>query len=445
MRAPRAIRSVFRSATSSVRPDRDGSKNGHKPYRYSAFALLRHGFSQAEWPRAWRKHDLKASYDVVVVGGGVHGLATAYYLAKNHGITNVAVLDKGYIGSGGSGRNTAIIRSNYLTPEGIRFNDRSVKLYETLSADLNYNAMFAQRGHLTLAHNDSSLRTMRWRAEVNKLEGVDSEVIGPDEIKKLVPFMDTSEDVRYPILGALYHPPGGIIRHDAVVWGYARGADAQGVHIHQNTEVKGIDVAEGSVEGVRTDQGYIATRVVVNCTAGWSSLISEMAGVRMPISTFPLQAAVTEPVRPFLDPVIVSGTLHVYVSQTDRGELVFGASVDPFTSYSMRGSLEFTEGLAGHVLELMPSLSKMRLLRQWSGLCDMTPDFSPIMGVTPVTGFLVDVGWGTYGFKAGPVSGETIAQLVATGKTPELIVPFGLDRFGRADLMGEKGAAAVGH
>jgi sarcosine oxidase subunit beta len=443
MRAPKAIRSVFRAATAG--PDRNGSKNGQKPYRYSAFDLLRHGLSQADWPRAWRKHDLKSSYDVVVVGAGVHGLATAYYLAKNHGITNVAVLDKGYIGGGGSGRNTAIIRSNYLTPEGIRFYDRSVKLYETLSADLNYNVMFAQRGHLTLAHNDSSLRTMRWRAEVNKLEGVDSEVIGPDEIKKLVPYMDTSEDVRYPILGALYHPPGGIIRHDAVVWGYARGADAHDVHIHQNTEVTGIEVAEGRVEGVKTNQGVIATRVVVNCTAGWSTLISEMAGVRMPISTFPLQAAVTEPVRPFLNPVIVSGTLHVYVSQTDRGELVFGASVDPFTSYSMRGSLEFTEGLAGHVLELMPSLAKMRLLRQWSGLCDMTPDFSPIMGVTPVDGFLVDVGWGTYGFKAGPVSGKTMAELVATGKTPELIAPFGLDRFGSGNLMGEKGAAAVGH
>jgi sarcosine oxidase subunit beta len=217
------------------------------------------------------------------------------------------------------------------------------------------------------------------------------------------------------------------------------------MHIHQNTEVTGVDVANGRVRGVRTNRGDTATPVLVNCTAGWSTLISDMAGVRMPISTFPLQAAVTEPVRPFLDPVIVSGTLHVYVSQTDRGELVFGASVDPFTSYSMRGSLEFTEGLAGHVLELLPSIAKMRVLRQWAGLCDMTPDFAPIMGPTPVTGFLVDVGWGTYGFKAGPVSGETMAELVATSKTPELIAPFDLGRFERGELLGEKGAAAVGH
>jgi sarcosine oxidase subunit beta len=422
-----------------------GRRGRRRPARYSAFGLLWRGLAKQDWPRSWDAHELAASYDAVVIGAGVHGLATAYYLAANHGITRVAVLDKGYVGGGGSGRNTAIVRSNYLTPEGVRFYDRSVKLYEDLSADLNFNVMFSQRGHLTLAHNDSSLRTMRWRAEVNKLQGVDSEVISPEEIKELVPFMDVSATTRYPILGALYHPPGGTIRHDAVNWGYARGAAARGVHIHQNTEVTGIDVNGGRVTGVVTSRGRISTPLVVNCTAGWATLISDMAGVPLPITTHPLQAAVTEPVKMFLHTVVVSGALHVYVSQTDRGELVFGASTDPYASYSMRGSLEFTEELAGHVLELMPSIASLRLLRQWSGLCDMTPDFSPIMGVTPVEGFLVDVGWGTYGFKAGPVSGEAMAELVATGKTPELIAPFDLARFTEDRLVGERGAAAVGH
>jgi sarcosine oxidase subunit beta len=382
---------------------------------------------------------------VVIVGAGVHGLATAYYLASRWGITDVAVIDKGYIGGGGSGRNTAIVRSNYLTPEGVAFYDRSVKLYAQLASELNFNVMFSQRGHLTLAHNDSSLRTMRWRAEVNKLQGVDSEVIGPDEIARLVPFMDVSEHTRYPILGALYHPPGGTIRHDAVNWGYARGADATGVEIHQQTELLGIDVVHGEVVGVTTSRGHISTPVVVNCTAGWSSLVAAMAGVALPISTHPLEAAVTEPVKPFLGTVVVSGTLHVYVSQTDRGELVFGASTDSVASYSMRGSLAFCEELAGHVLELMPALAKLRVLRQWAGLCDMTPDFSPVMGVTPVKGFLVDVGWGTYGFKAGPVAGEAMAELIATDRTPEIIAAFDLARFPEGRLVGEKGAAAVGH
>ncbi|MGH3516750.1 MAG: FAD-dependent oxidoreductase [Haloechinothrix sp.] len=413
--------------------------------RYSALALLRHGITGGDWPPAWRAHEPKRSYEAVVVGAGVHGLATAYYLARNHGITDVAVLDKGYVGGGGSGRNTAIIRSNYLTPEGVRFYDRSLKLYERLATELNYNVMFSQRGHLTLAHSDASLRTMRWRAEVNKLCGVSSEVIGPDKVHELVPFLDTSSGARYPILGALHHPPGGIVRHDAVVWGYARAADALGVHIHPDTEVTGIDVSHGRVTGVRTNRGRIASPVVVNCTAGWSTLVSDLAGVRMPVRTFPLQAAVTEPVKPFLRTVVVSGTLHVYVSQTDRGELVFGASVDPYPSYSTRGSLEFVEGLAAHVLQLMPSLAKLRVLRQWAGLCDMTPDFAPIMGRTDVDGFLVDVGWGTYGFKAGPVAGEAMAECVATGGVPEAITAFGLDRFAAGRLVGEKGAAAVGH
>jgi sarcosine oxidase subunit beta len=251
--------------------------------------------------------------------------------------------------------------------------------------------------------------------------------------------------VRYPILGALYHAPGGIIRHDAVNWGYARGADAAGIHIHQKTEVTGIDVENDRVVSVSTTRGKIATRNVLNCTAGWCSVVAAMAGVTLPIVTYPLQAAVTEPVRYFLNAVIVSGTLHVYVSQTDRGELVFGASVDPFGSYSMRGSLEFTEELASQVLELIPSIAKVRIVRQWAGLCDMTPDFSPVMGVTPVEGFYLDVGWGTYGFKAGPVSGEAMAQLVASGRTPELIAPFSLARFPEGRLVGEKGAASVGH
>ncbi len=417
----------------------------HSGRKYSALNLFRRGLGWGEWPRAFHHRELAASYDAVIVGGGLHGLATAYYLARNHGIHNVAILEKSYIGSGGSGRNTAIIRSNYLTPEGIAFYDRSVKLYEGLADDLNFNVMFAQRGHLTLAHSDASLRTMHWRAEVNKLHGVDSEVIDPQTIGKLSPFLDVSQDAHYPILGALYHPPGGIIRHDAVVWGYARAADALGAHIHQETELLDIDVTGGRVRGVRTSRGDIATPIVLNCTAGWCTLISDMAGVRLPILTSPLQAAVTEPVKFFNSPVVVSGSLHCYVSQTDRGELVFGAAVDPFAAYSTRGSLDFTEGLAAHVLQLMPSISEMRVLRQWAGLCDMTPDYSPIMGPTPVEGFYLDVGWGTYGFKAGPVCGETMAAMIASGKVPDLIASFGYDRFKNGELVGEKGAAAVGH
>jgi len=364
-------------------------------------------------------------------------------------------VDKGYLGGGGSGRNTAIVRSNYLTPEGVAFYDRSLELYNTMATDLNLNVMFSRRGHLTLAHTDSALRTMNWRAEVNKLAGVDSSVIGPQEVKELAPSLDVSTGTRYPILGALYHPPGGIVRHDAVVWGYARAADHLGVELHQETEVLDILVTGGEgpdgkghggkVTGVRTSRGDISSPVVVNCTAGWASLISNMAGVPLPITTHPLQAAVTEPCKVFLPTVVVSGSLHVYVSQTDRGELVFGASVDPVSTYRVNGTLEFIEELAGHVLELMPGISKMRLLRQWSGLCDMTPDYSPVMGYTQVAGYLVDVGWGTYGFKAGPVSGETMAESIAIGRNADLITSFGIERFTEGDLVGEKGAAAVGH
>ena len=396
-------------------------------------------------PRMWRQQPFKGSYDAVIIGGGAHGLACAYYLARDHGITNVAVLEKRYIGSGGSGRNTTIIRSNYLTPEGVQFYDESVKLYERMADELDFNVMFSQRGHLTLAHTDSSVRTMRRRAEVNQVQGVDTQLIWPQEIKRLCPYIDVSQHPRYPILAALYHPPGGIIRHDAVVWGYAHQADVRGVHIHQLMEVTGINVKKGRVTGVETSRGPIKTGMVLNATAGWCTTITDMVGVKLPVTTFPLQACVTEPLKAFLDVIIVSGSLHVYVSQSDRGELVMGAAVDPFASYSMRGSLAFTEGIAGHILELFPSLGHVRVLRQWAGLCDMTPDYSPIMGVTPVDGFLVDVGWGTYGFKATPVSGKRMAELIATGQTPDLLKPFRLSRFYENDLVGEKGAASVGH
>jgi len=410
-----------------------------------SFKLMRQGLRGGQHPQPmWQPKPLKDSYDVVIIGGGAHGLACAYYLARDYSITDVAIIEKRYIGSGGSGRNTTIIRSNYLTPEGVRFYDESVKLYEEMADELDFNVMFSQRGHLTLAHTDGAVRTMRRRAEVNQLQGVDSRLIWPEEIKRLCPPIDISQQPRYPILAALYHPPGGIIRHDAVVWGYAHQVDLAGAHIHQLTEVTGINVEKGKVTGVETNRGTIKSGVVLNATAGWCTTIADMAGVRL-VTTYPLQACVTEALKPFLDVIIVSGSLHVYVSQSDRGELVMGAAVDPFASYSMSGSLDFTEGIAGHMLELFPSLSQVRVLRQWAGLCDMTPDYSPIMGFTPVDGFLMDVGWGTYGFKASPVSGKRMAELIATGQTPDLLKPFRLARFFENDLVGEKGAASVGH
>ena len=407
--------------------------------------LIRQALNGDKPPRMWRSHPLKDRYDVVIIGGGAHGLACAYYLAKEHGITDVAVLEKRYIGYGGSGRNTAIVRSNYVTPEGVRFYDQGLKLYEKMAEELDFNVMFSQRGHLTLAHTDAAVRTMRQRAEVNRLEGVDSRVIFPGEIAKLCPYLDLSDHPRYPIQAALWHPPGGIIRHDAVVWGYAHQADARGVHIHQQTEVTGIRVENDQVTAVETNRGAIKTGTVLNATAGWCTTICAMAGVKLPVSTVPLQACVSEPLKPFLDIVIVSGSLHVYVSQSDRGELVMGSSVDPFGSYSMEVTLAFAEDLANHILELLPSLHQVRLMRQWGGVCDMSPDFRPMMGFTSVKGFVVDVAWGTGGFKAAPIAGKMMAELIATQRTPELIAPFHLTRFAERQLVGEKGATAVGH
>lgn len=393
----------------------------------------------------WRKHELRDQYDVVIIGGGVHGLATAYYLTKL-GVRNIAVLEAKYIGFGGSGRNTAIVRSNYRTPEGIAFYDLSVKLYEQLAAELDFNVMFSQHGHLTLAHNERGVTGLTERANTNRLMGVNSRVIFPEEIKQLCPDLNVFGPCRYPIMAALYHPPGGIIRHDAVVWAYARGVDRAGGQIHQQTEVTGIDVRNGRVEGVVTSRGRIRTGTVLNATAGYAGLISGLAGLRIPIETHPLQACVTEPLKPFLNSVIVSSTLHVYVSQTDRGELVLGAEVDDYASYSLRGTLHFLEGAATHLLELFPFLANVKVLRQWSGLCDMTPDYSPIMGESPdVKGFHMTVGWGTYGFKAGPASGYLMAELIASGKTPARLEPFAIERFYTDNLVGEKAAASVSH
>jgi sarcosine oxidase subunit beta len=395
--------------------------------------------------RMWRSRaDLKPRYDVVIIGGGSHGLATAYYL-RQHGITDVAVLEKNYIGSGAAGRNTTILRSNYKTPEGARFYDASVKLYEGLGQEMDFNLLFSQCGHLTLAHTDRALFVMANRAEVNRLQGIDSRLIGPDEVKELAPTMYVGPDTTYPIMGALYHPPGGIIRHDAVVWGLARGADAGGAEIHPYTEVTGLKRSGDRITAVETSRGTIRVGTVLNCTAGWSSLISDMAGVPLPITTHILQACVTEPVKPFLDVVIVSSQMHVYVSQSDRGEFVMGSEIEPWTTYRTSGTLNFLQDLTRHTLELFPQLEHARILRAWAGLCDLSPDYSPILGQTDVENFHVSAGWGTYGFKAAPIVGKTLAELVATGRTPALIAPFTLERFYQDRLVSELAAAAVSH
>jgi sarcosine oxidase subunit beta len=397
-------------------------------------------------PRMFGVHEaLKPTYDAVIIGAGGHGLAAAYYLARDHRLRNVAVLERGYIGGGNTGRNTTIIRSNYLTPEGVAFYDESVRLWQDLAADFDLNLFYSTRGHFTLAHTDSAVRTMRWRAEVNKHLGVDSELVGPEDVSKACPHIDLSCGGHAPILGALYHAPGAIARHDAVAWGYGRGADRRGVEIHQKTEVLGIDIEGGRVKGVRTNRGNIATPKVLCAVAGSTPRITEMVGIRTPIYIHPLQAMVTEPMKPWLDPIFVSGSLHIYVSQSARGELVMGASLDPYELHSTRSTLDFVEDLAAHMLDMFPFLSHAKVNRQWAGMADMTPDFAPIMGKTPVQGFYIDSGWGTWGFKATPVCGKTMAYTMANDRDHELIKGFRLSRFAEYELTGEKGAAAVGN
>ena len=389
----------------------------------------------------WRKRHLKDRYEVVVIGGGVHGLSTAYYLAKL-GIRDVAVIDKGYLGGGASARTTAIIRANYLTTEGIPFFNESVKLYEGLSRELDFNLLFNQMGRLDLGHNESAVYGLRMRTEFNRLLGVDSRMIGPREIKRLVPSIDLREGKPFPIVAALYHPPSGVIRHDAVVWGYGRGASRLGVELHPFTEVTGIERTTGRVSGVVTPQGTVGANTVVSAVAGWSSTIGSLVDLDLPISTHPLQAMVTEPLKPFLDKTISSANLHVYVYQTDRGEVVIGGGVEPYPSYSQRSTMQALEQLSAHTLEMFPCLAKVNVLRQWTGLCDMTPDYAPIMGtVDGLDGLVLTCGWGSWGFKAAPAAGKSIAELIATGETPELIRAFALSRFKRGRLVNERAAA----
>jgi len=412
------------------------------PLRLLRFALSR----EHPEPRMFREPErLGDSYDVVIIGAGGHGLACAYYLARDHGITSVAVLEQGYIGGGNTGRNTTIVRSNYLTPEGVKFYDESIRLYRDLSEDVDLNLFYSERGHFTLAHTDSAVATMRWRAEVNKHLGVDSEVVDREQIAEACPEMDLDCGGHLPVMGALYHAPGAVARHDAVAWGYGRGADRRGVEIHQKTAVTGIRVEKGRVTGVDTTRGFVKTGVVLSAVAGSTPRITDMVGLRTPITIQPLQACVTEPLKPWLHTIIVSATLHVYVSQSSRGELVMGSALDPYELHSTRSTLDFAESLSGHLLDMFPFLSEIKVNRQWAGMADMTPDFAPIMGMTPVDGFYLDSGWGTWGFKATPVCGKTMAYTIANRSPHELIEPFRLSRFEEYDLVGEKGAASVGH
>ena len=389
--------------------------------------------------------ELKKSYEVVIIGAGGHGLSTAYHLARYHGITDVAVLDKGYVGGGNTARNTAVIRSNYISPEAIEFYKASVEMFENLSNELGYNQMYSQRGQLTLAHSDASVRAFRLRAEINRHLGVRSEMVDRKQIREIVPCLNMDKKMRFPVQAGLWHRDGGTARHDAVAWGYAMRAAQMGVEIHQRTEVTGIHVDKGKVVAVQTARGTVRCNHAVQAVAGMSSEIARMAGIRLPIRSYPLQAMVTQPVKPFLDPLVSSAELHAYVSQTARGEVVIGGGSDPYELYSTRSTLDLKENLIAHVLEMFPFMGELKLLRQWAGITDMTPDYSPILGPSPVKNFWLDAGWGTWGFKATPISGKCMAESLANEKTARLIQPFGLERFKRFKLFNEAGATAASH
>ncbi len=414
--------------------------------RYSIFTLARNALTgHRNWPRAWRSPEPRPRYRVVIVGGGGHGLATAYYLAKEHGIRDVAVLEKGWLGGGNTGRNTTIIRSNYLHDESAALYDHALRLWAGLSRELNFNVMYSDRGVMMLAHNVHDVQIFKRHIYANRLNGIDNEWLTPEQAKAYCPPLSIDRGARYPVLGAALQRRGGVARHDAVAWGYARAADALGVDIIQNCEVTAIRRRGDRVVGLETTRGQIAVEKVGIVVAGHSSVLAEMAGFRLPIESNPLQALVSEPVKPVFPCVVMSNSVHAYISQSDKGDLVIGAGTDQYVSYSQRGGIQVIEHTLEAIVELFPVFSRMRLMRQWGGIVDVTPDRSPIIGQTPIRGLYINCGWGTGGFKATPGSGHLFAWTIAKDEPHPVNAPFDLDRFAAGRLIDEAAAAAVAH
>ncbi|HEY4163783.1 MAG TPA: sarcosine oxidase subunit beta family protein [Dongiaceae bacterium] len=412
--------------------------------RYSAWSVLRQGFTgQQGWTPAWQDRDPEPRYDMVIVGGGGHGLATAYYLARTHGVRRVAVLEKGWIGGGNTGRNTTIIRSNYFYPSSAALYEMSLKLYEGLSRELNYNIMFSQRGMFELAHNEAELEAMARAANAMRINGIDIEILDRDQTLREVPLLDTDLDVRWPILGSLLQRRAGVARHDAVAWGYARAADSLGVHIIQNCEVTGFDIRSGRVVAVETSRGRIAADRIGMATAGHSGVLAEMAGFRLPLQSYTLQAMVSEPIKPCLHQVVSSSSHGAYVSQSDKGELVMGGGLDRSPSYAQRGGFLVTQSVVAPLIEMFPAFASLKLMRQWGGIVDTSPDNSPIIGPSPIEGLYLDCGWGTGGFKAIPAGGTLLAHVLATGRHHEISEPFDLARFESGALIDEAHAGVA--
>jgi sarcosine oxidase subunit beta len=414
---------------------------------FSFFSLLRQAFGGHQgWPRQWRDPAPKASYDAVIVGAGGHGLATAYYMAAEHGMRNIAVVEKGWLGGGNTGRNTTIIRSNYLWEESAALYDHALDLWQDLSQVLNYNVMYSARGVMMLAHTVHDVQVAKRHVHANRLAGITNEWLTPEEAKAFCPPLNLDPAIRYPIMGAALQRKGGVARHDAVAWGYARAADALGVDIIQNCEVKAIRRdTSGAVSGLETTKGVIETRKVGVVAAGHTSVLMNMAGVRMPLESYPLQALVSEPLKPVFPCVVMSNTIHAYISQSDKGDLVIGAGTDQYNSYSQTGGLHITQHTLDAICELFPMFRRVRMLRNWGGIVDVTPDRSPILSKTPVPGLFVNCGWGTGGFKATPGSGHVFAHTVATGEPHPIAAPFTIDRFKTGRLIDEAAAAAVAH